>query len=34
MIILVGTVVIRVALETIAVIFKICEYLKRLDEKS
>ena len=34
LIILVGTVVVRVTLETIAVIFKICEYLKRLDEKS
>jgi hypothetical protein len=28
------TIVVRVTLETIAVIFKICEYLKRLDEKS
>jgi hypothetical protein len=34
LIIIVGTVVVRVTLETIAVIFKICEYLKRLDEKS
>ena len=29
-----STIVVRVALETIIVIFKICEYLKRLDEKS
>jgi hypothetical protein len=28
------TIAVRVALETIIVIFKICEYLKRLDEKS
>lgn len=29
-----STIAVRVALETIIVIFKICEYLKRLDEKS
>ena len=29
-----GTIAVRVILETIIVIFKICEYLKRLDEKS
>ena len=33
LIILVGTVVVRVTLETIAVIFKICEYLKNINDR-